>query len=370
MGTSVAYIGLGSNLGDQAATLMRAVLMLDQAEGVHVRRISQLIRTEAVGGPANQPAYVNGAAEIETSLAPGELLGVLQSIESALGRDRRREPRWGPRTCDLDVLLIGEEVVATPTLTVPHPRMHERLFVLEPLASIAPQALHPGQGRTVSELLADARAAGPAPARPTPPPGTRGQAKLVSLIGPVASGKTTLAELLAMELPAALILEDFEGNPFLPESYVGETSARLPAQLYYLMSRVKQLARTTWPEEGVAVADYGLCQDRLFARMRLPAEEFPLYEQLWEKLSPLAHAADLLISLDCPEEFLLARIAQRGRGFERAIDAEFLAAQRAAYETVTAEAACPVLRVDGARQDIRRPSVRAELIRTIREMLT
>ena len=368
MGTSVAYIGLGSNLGDQAATLMRAVLLLDQAPGVRVRRISQLIRTEAVGGPANQPPYFNGAAEIETTLPPEELLAALQAVEAQLGRDRAREGRWGPRTCDLDLLLMGDLVVDTPSLTVPHPRMHQRRFVLEPLASIAPGAIHPALGRTVGQLLAEAPAAptpAPAPAAPTP----AGGAKLVSVIGPVAAGKTTLAELLAIELPATLLREDFEGNPFLAESYVGEASARLPAQLYYLMSRVKQLAGATWPADGVAVADYGICQDRLFAEMRLPAEDFSLYEQLWDRFLPLVRPADVLVSLDCPEEALLARIARRGRAFEASMDAAFLAAQRTAYESMTARATCKVLRVDTQVQDIRRASVRAELVQQIREML-
>lgn len=369
MGKSVAYIGLGSNLGDQAATLMRAVMMLDQAPGVHVRRISQLIRTEAVGGPANQPPYFNGAAEIETTLSPEELLRALNAIEAELGRDRSVEQRWGPRTCDLDLLLMGDLEIQTPSLTIPHPRMHERRFVLEPLESIAPEARHPGLGRTVAELLSQAPAAGAAPAARPAPTQAPGGAKLVSVIGPVAAGKTTLAELLAIELPATLLREDFEGNPFLAESYEGEPSARLPAQLYYLMSRVKQLARVTWPADGVAVADYGICQDRLFAEMRLSAEDFFLYQQLWDRLIPLVRPVDVLVSLDCPPDVLLSRIASRGRAFETSMDSAFLAAQRTAYATMTGQATCKVLRVDTHVQDIRRPSVRAELVKTIREML-
>ena len=118
------------------------------------------------------------------------------------------------------------------------------------------------------------------------------------------------------------------------------------------------------------VADYGLCQDRLFAQMRLPAEDFPLYERLWDRLSPLAQPSDVLISLDGPEDMLLARIAQRGRAFEASMDAAFLAAQRAAYAMVTREAACPVLRIDVGEQDIRRASVRADLVKRIREAIS
>lgn len=148
----VAYISLGSNVGDSAATLLAAMKDIDDAGGIEVRRISQMRRTEPVGGP-EQPAFLNAVVEIETTLPPRDLLGALQRIERKHGRDRLREQRWGPRTCDLDILLIDRTVVHEQGLEVPHPRMHERRFVLEPLASIAPDAWHPVQEKTARELL-------------------------------------------------------------------------------------------------------------------------------------------------------------------------------------------------------------------------
>ena len=158
MDTVTAYIALGSNLGKRALTLMRAVKMDDDVSDVEVRRISSLIETEPVGGPAGQDNYVNGVAEIRTRLAPRDLLAALQEIETALGRDRASEQRFGPRTCDLDILLIGETVMDTDELTVPHPRMCEREFVLAPLAEIAPWAVHPVVGKTAADLLDELRA--------------------------------------------------------------------------------------------------------------------------------------------------------------------------------------------------------------------
>ena len=150
----IAHIGLGSNLGDRRAFLDSAVERLENTPGVIVCCVSTYHETPPIGPPGQGP-YLNAAAMIKTELPASELLILLQAIESALGRNRDTEQRWGPRTCDLDLLLYGESVVETPNLTIPHPRMHERRFVLEPLAEIAPHAKHLVLGKSVAELLAD-----------------------------------------------------------------------------------------------------------------------------------------------------------------------------------------------------------------------
>jgi 2-amino-4-hydroxy-6-hydroxymethyldihydropteridine diphosphokinase len=147
---TVAYVGLGANLGPREVTLQRAVDLLAQADGVDVLAVSQLRETQPVG-VVDQPRFLNGAVEIETSLAPRELLGVLLGIERTLGRVR--EERWGPRTVDLDLLVYGSERVDEPGLRVPHPRLHERRFALEPLAELNSGLDIPGVG-PVSDLLA------------------------------------------------------------------------------------------------------------------------------------------------------------------------------------------------------------------------
>jgi 2-amino-4-hydroxy-6-hydroxymethyldihydropteridine diphosphokinase len=145
-----AYIGLGANLGDRRATIERAVQLLDETEGITVAKQSPLYETAPVGGRP-QPDYLNGAVEIECRLSARELLDELRRIETSLGRTGGE--RSAPRTIDLDLLLFGDTVIDDEALTVPHPRMHERWFVLKPLTDIAPNVRHPVLGLTARELL-------------------------------------------------------------------------------------------------------------------------------------------------------------------------------------------------------------------------
>jgi 2-amino-4-hydroxy-6-hydroxymethyldihydropteridine diphosphokinase len=145
-----AYIGIGANLGERAQTIRRALEALDAEDGVQVVSVSTLRETEPVGF-LDQPPFLNGAAAVDTELPPLELLDRLLAVERRLGRERVG-PRYGPRTIDLDLLLYGDEQVDEPGLTVPHPRLAERRFALEPLAELDPELVVPGRGR-VSDLL-------------------------------------------------------------------------------------------------------------------------------------------------------------------------------------------------------------------------
>jgi 2-amino-4-hydroxy-6-hydroxymethyldihydropteridine diphosphokinase len=148
---TLAYVGLGANLGAREETLRRAVALLDEAQGVDVHTVSELRETEPVG-VVDQPPFLNGAVELETALSPSELLDLLLEIERSLGRVRSE--RWGPRVVDLDLLVYGGEIVDEPGLRVPHPRLHERRFALEPLAELDPGLEVPGRA-SVSALLAE-----------------------------------------------------------------------------------------------------------------------------------------------------------------------------------------------------------------------
>jgi 2-amino-4-hydroxy-6-hydroxymethyldihydropteridine diphosphokinase len=144
-----AYVGLGANLGPREVTLLRAADLLAAADGVEVVAVSQLRETAPVG-VVEQPPFLNGAVALDTSLSARALLDLLLDIERSLGRVRGE--RWGPRTVDLDLLVYGDARVDDDGLHVPHPRLHERRFALEPLAELDPELEIPGLGR-VSEAL-------------------------------------------------------------------------------------------------------------------------------------------------------------------------------------------------------------------------
>jgi 2-amino-4-hydroxy-6-hydroxymethyldihydropteridine diphosphokinase len=148
-----AYVGLGSNLGDRAQTVLDAVDVLRAEDGVEVAGISSLIETDPVGF-LDQPRFVNSVAALDTTLTAQALLTLLLEVEQRFGRSREAVPAQGPRTLDLDLLLYGDTELDEPGLRLPHPRLHERAFVLEPLVELAPGLRIPGRG-SVEALLAE-----------------------------------------------------------------------------------------------------------------------------------------------------------------------------------------------------------------------
>lgn len=142
------YLSLGSNLGDRAENLRTAIARLEDFG--NVAAVSSFYETEPVDVPAQQPWFLNCAVKFETEKMPRQLMAAILTLEQSMGRQRRQNK--GPRTVDIDVLLFGSSIIELPSLTVPHPRMHQRRFVLEPLAEIAPDTRHPVFKRTIREL--------------------------------------------------------------------------------------------------------------------------------------------------------------------------------------------------------------------------
>ncbi|MBF0588044.1 MAG: 2-amino-4-hydroxy-6-hydroxymethyldihydropteridine diphosphokinase [Magnetococcales bacterium] len=151
-GSARVWVGVGGNVGDTLGLCRKVLARLADASCCFHLRHSLWYRSEPVGG-VDQPWFVNGVVRFETPLSPLELLGMLLEVESQLGRNRQQEQRWGPRPMDLDLLFYRELIIHHADLVVPHPRLHERLFVLRPLADLDPHLRHPILGKTVDTLL-------------------------------------------------------------------------------------------------------------------------------------------------------------------------------------------------------------------------
>ena len=274
-----ALVSLGSNLADRRKNLAAAVDLLKSAPHTRVLATSAWRESPPAGGPAGQGPYLNGAARLETTLAPRDLLAFLQDIEQRLGRTRL--VHWGPRTIDLDLLLYDDLVLRTPDLTLPHPRMAWRRFVLEPAAEIAGEMPHPTSGLTIAELLAH----------------SNGAADYVAITGPPGIGKTRLAADLAAQ---------FSGRPIAdnPPSHSAATDPAGPTwdiEIEFLQRRRKLLQRATWPDAGtLAISDFWFGQSLLYASVRLGASEFNEYSPQWHAARLLVVAPKLLVLLETP----------------------------------------------------------------------
>jgi len=332
---TIAYIGLGSNLGDRRQTIESAVAALDGHADIEVTRRSELRETPPLGD-VSQERYLNGVCEIRTTLRPEELLGALRQIEDALGR--KRNGRWTSRTIDLDLLLFGQEVVSTAELTVPHAQMHLRSFVLDGLRRLAPDFVHPVLGEPVRELAERLNGADFALDPGVP--------QLVSVAGIIGVGKTTLANKLAGMLGTSVLREPYDTNPYMPEVYAGRKEFALDSQLYFLVNRADQLARDALAAGRIFVTDYVFEKELIYAQRLLNGQQLKLYESIYRAFVDRVASPVLVIYLmDSPEE-CLTRIHRRNRSYEQDIRADFLARLHGDYEQLFADwRTCPVVRV-------------------------
>lgn len=209
--STIAYIGFGSNLGDRRSYIKRALKTLTETKHIQVSGVSNIIETAPLGG-VNQPKYLNAVAEIKTTLSAQGLHKTLADIEKKLGRVKRE--KWAPRIIDLDLLLFGQDIVNSPHLTIPHPQMHLRSFVLKGLRQLNGDLLHPVIKEPVSEL-ADRLGGCDFVLNPDVP-------QLISMAGVIGVGKTTLTKKLSKKLRCQLLLEPYDTNPFLPAVYAGK----------------------------------------------------------------------------------------------------------------------------------------------------
>jgi len=296
--STTAYVALGSNLGDRQATLDRAVLLLRAQPGVRLKRVSSSYETAPVGGPSGQAEYLNAAAEIETDLAPEELLRRLLDIEQQLGRIRG-EPN-APRTLDLDLLLYGDLARPSPNPVLPHPRMNERRFVLVPLAEIAPNAIHPGLKVTIQALLDQLPAEANPPRKYEPAPAPRGARELAGLRALVTGSTSGIGKAIALEFAkaGASVIVHGRRSMVATEQVAADLREHHQVEAHALLadlrvpSECERLANAAWDHWGgldILVNNAGADQ------LTTPAAEWP-FERKWAELVAVDVTATMLLS--------------------------------------------------------------------------
>ncbi len=322
---TIAYIALGGNIPDRQSYIGKALKMLGEAPGVSLIRNSDIIETKPLA-QMDQSDFLNTVAEVKTGLTADQLHEKLLGIETSLGRVRKE--KWSARTIDLDLLLFGERIINTPSLTVPHPRMHLRSFVLAGLCQLKPDLVHPVLKVSVKELTS--RLGGQNffidPERP----------QLVSVAGIIGAGKTTLVKKIAGPLAAEMIFEPYDTNPFLPKVYAGDKELALDSQFYFLSARLKQLAPDTLPARRIAVSDYIFDKEMIYAKQLLDEIQLNLYNRLYGYLSSTVAAPVLAIYLKAPVDICAERIHSRNRSYEQKIDPAFLHALSDDYDRLFA----------------------------------
>jgi len=321
-------VGLGSNVGDRKEALGEALGRLGSRPGMALVAQSRWRQTAPIGGRPGQRVFLNGAVLLETSLSPQAVLEILLAIETELGRQRTE--RWGPRTIDLDLLLYGERVLETPQLTLPHPRMAYRRFVLEPAADVAAAMLHPTTGWTIARLLSHLNTALP----------------YVAVTGPVGAGRRELARRIAEKTAGRLIAEPFGPGPPGP-SCPGSSGNAWAAEIEFLHQRARLLVSDLPQWRGrdrLAVSDFWLDQSLAYARVWLTPAQYEVFHQRWQQLRRKVVRPKLTVVVDAPTSQLLERIRRRGRPAEAGLDAESVERiRRAVLDTLRQPGLGPVL---------------------------
>lgn len=321
-------LSLGTNMGDKLQNLQSCI------NALHLRvftvvSVSAVYETPAWGFEG-APFY-NCVIKAHTHKSPQKVLSKILKLEKELGRVRNAEPGYHSRIIDIDLLAYSDEIISTENLTIPHPKLSDRNFVLYPLKDVAPYWKHPVNQITISDLIVKS-------------PDTSLIVKVGKLINPIqkinesllnyiaiegniGAGKTTLASKIAEDCNAKLVLERFADNPFLPKFYKDQSRYAFPLEMSFLADRYQQLTDDLAQFDlfkDFIVADYHIFKSLIFAKVTLQEDEFRLYKTMFDIIYKEMPKPDLYVYLYQNTERLLANIKKRGRNYEQEIPAEYL----------------------------------------------
>ena len=323
----LTYLSLGSNQGDKLKTLQKAIHDIAESIGA-IQNISSVYKTSSWGYEGED--FYNICIGVSTYLQPENLLKKLLGIENKYGRERKKTNGYSDRKIDIDILLFDNEIIFSKEVTIPHPRMLERKFVLVPLVEIAKNTLHPIEKKQLVSCLnncSDASLIEKISAKLIRPIPLTEKYNYIAIEGNIGAGKTSLAKLMSDEFNAKVVLERFADNAFLPKFYNDKERFAFPLEMSFLADRYQQLIDDLAQFDlfkNLIVSDYYIFKSLIFAQVTLQKEEYTLYRKIFDIMYREISKPDLYIYLYQNTNRLLDNIKKRGRDYEQNIEASYL----------------------------------------------
>lgn len=318
-----AFLSLGTNLGNRQFNLIECVNLIEEKIG-HVVQTSSIYESPPWGYQSSNQ-FLNQVLEINTKLNPQKLLKVLLQIEGSMGRKRKEGNNlYADRLIDIDILFIDNEQINIQHLNVPHPLMHQRNFVLEPLNEIAPDFIHPVFKKSIKELTVKSK--------DKTKLSIVKSVKYICIEGNIGAGKSTLAMALTEKLNAKYLPEQFEDNDLLALFYKNPKKYSFLLEMSFLIGRYKQLLATK-EDSKVIVSDFSFNKCLLFAKINLSPKEFKIFTLYYNKLKNLLPKPNAIIYIKTSFPNLTLNIKRRARTYETKISNAYLKLVENAYST-------------------------------------
>ncbi|REE80638.1 2-amino-4-hydroxy-6-hydroxymethyldihydropteridine diphosphokinase [Lutibacter oceani] len=330
------YLSLGSNQGDKLQKLQEAINLIAEKIGA-ISKISSVYKTASWGFKSDD--FYNICIELSTGLNPESLLKNINKIEQILGRKPNLDKQYKARTIDIDILFFDNEIIFSKDLIVPHKEMLLRKFVLVPLAEIAPNLIHPIEKKRINECLkncTDLSEIEKTSLQLKRPISISEKYNYIAIEGNIGAGKTTLANMIAEDFNAKIILERFADNPFLPKFYEDNERYAFPLEMSFLADRYQQLSDDLAQFDlfkNFIVSDYYIFKSLIFAQVTLQKEEYFLYRKMFDIMYKEISKPDLYIYLYQNTPRLIENIKNRGRDYEQKIAPEYLDKIHKGYTT-------------------------------------